>query len=140
MFAMIRISATAVALALMAAHAFAQGSMDALPGAEMLPEGVVQLSPTVPGMGEHWGNPADMPLGPIYCVHEGKIVCLEFMIAQEAFAAGESWPDLSGMEGLPPVDHVSIGFEPQGHEGYEVPHYDIHMYFLPPEEIAAIQP
>jgi hypothetical protein len=140
MFAMIRISATAVALALMAAHAFAQGSMDALPGAEMLPEGVVQLSPTVPGMGEHWGNPADMPLGPIYCVHEGKIVCLEFMIAQEEFAAGQSWPALAGMDGLPPVNHVNIGFEAAGHEGFEVPHYDIHMYFLSPEEMAQVQP
>jgi hypothetical protein len=122
-----------------AASSLAQNTWDSLPSADSVPEGTIQLSGVVPAMGEHWGNPADMPLGPIYCVHGGKIVCLEFMIAQEAFAAGESWPDLSGMEGLPPVDHVSIGFEPQGHEGYEVPHYDIHMYFLSPEEIAAIQ-
>jgi hypothetical protein len=45
-------------------------------------------------MGEHWGNPADMPLGPIYCVHEGRIVCLEFMIEQTAFTEGQSWPAL----------------------------------------------
>jgi hypothetical protein len=51
--------------------------------------------------------------------------------------AGQSWPDLAGLDGLPPVDHVSVGFEPRGHE---VPHYAIHMYFLPPEEIAKIQP
>ena len=130
---------TGALLAGFAVPALAQNTRDSLPSADTMPEGVVQLSPVVPAMGEHWGNPADMPLGPIYCVHEGKIVCLEFMIAQEDFAAGESWPNLSGMEGLPPVDHVSIGFEPQGHEGFEVPHYDIHMYFLSPEEIAAIQ-
>lgn len=110
-----------------------------LPGVDALPEGVVQVSPLVPRMGEHWANPADLPLGPIYCVHEGKVVCLEFMIAQEDFTAGKSWPELAGTKGLPPVDHTHIGFEPQGHEGYEVPHYDIHMYFLPPEEIAAIK-
>ncbi len=120
--------------------AMAQNTRESLPDASGLPEGTIQLSGVVPQMGEHWGNPADMPVGPIYCVHEGKIVCLEFMLAQEDFAAGKSWPDLAGMDGLPPVDHVSIGFEPQGHEGYEVPHYDIHLYFLPPEEIAEIQP
>ena len=129
----------AALLAVAPLGAAAQNTFDSLPDAGSVPEGTIQLSGVVPAMGEHWGNPADMPIGPIYCVHEGKIVCLEFMIAQEAFAAGESWPNLAGMEGLPPVDHVSIGFEPQGHEGYEVPHYDIHMYFLPPEEIAAIQ-
>ena len=107
-----------------------------------LPEGTIQLEPiVVPAMGEHWANPVagDLPTGPIYGVYKGKLIFLEYMIAQEDFAAGESWPNLSGMEGLPPVDHVSIGFEPQGHEGFEVPHYDIHMYFLSPEEIAAIQ-
>jgi hypothetical protein len=81
-----------------------------------------------------------MPLGPIYCVHEGKIVCLEFMMAQEEFTAGQSWPALAGMEGLPPVNHMNIGFEAAGHEGFEVPHYDIHLYFLSPEEMAQVQP
>ena len=131
---------TAALLAGAALPAMAQNTRDGLPGSDTLPEGVIQISPVVPAMGEHWANPADLPLGPIYCVHEGKIACLEFMISQEAFAAGESWPELAGMEGLPPVDHIRMGFEPQGHEGYEVPHYDIHMYFLPPDEIAAIQP
>src|SRR4028118_1664330 len=91
--------------------ALAQNTRDSLPGADTVPEGVIQLSPVVPAMGEHWANPADMPLGPIYCVHEGKIVCLEFMIAQEDFAAGQSWPALTGMEGLPPATHVTMGVE-----------------------------
>ena len=117
----------------------AQEIRDGLPGTDALPEGTIQVSPLVPGMGEHWANPEDLPLGPIYCVHEGKVVCLEFMMAQEDFSAGKSWSELAGVEGLPAADHVNIGFEPQGHEGYEVPHYDIHMYFLSPEEIAAIK-
>lgn len=132
--------ASVLLFGLMASAATAQSPHDALPNADTLPEGVVQLSPTVPGMGEHWGNPADMPLGPIYCVHDGKIVCLEFMIAQEEFTAGKSWPALSGMEGLPAVNHLNIGFEPAGHEGFEVPHYDVHLYFLSPEEMAKVQP
>lgn len=131
---------TSLTLALLASAALAQSPYDALPSADTLPEGVVQLSPTVPGMGEHWGNPADMPLGPIYCVHQGKIICLEFMIAQADFEAGQSWPALAGMEGLPPINHMNMGFEPQGHEGFEDPHYDIHLFFLSPEEMAKVQP
>lgn len=123
-----------------AGTAVAQSPYDALPGVDTLPKDVIKVSPTVPAMGEHWANPATLPLGPIYCVHEGKIVCLEFMIAQEDFAAGKSWPVLAGKEGLPAVNHTSIGFQPQGHEGFTVPHYDIHMFFLSPEEIAKIQP
>jgi hypothetical protein len=56
------------------------------------------------------------------------------MIRQEAFIKGESFERLAlGMRGkLPPVDHVEMTFMPQGHKGFEVPHYDLHMYFVPP--------
>ncbi|MCB1884540.1 MAG: hypothetical protein KDG89_11195 [Geminicoccaceae bacterium] len=111
-----------------------------LPTVSKLPAGVIQISPVVPGMGAHYARPQDLPLGPIYCVYKGRIVCLEFMISQKDFKAGKSWPDLhADMKGLPPVDHVNIGFQPHGHEGFEVPHYDIHMYFLPPKVIARIK-
>ena len=121
-----------------AAHA--ADAYDRLPEASILPANIVQVSPLVPTMGEHWADPATLPLGPIYCVHEGKIVCLEFMMSQEDYASGKSWPTLAGIDGLPPVNHVSVGFEPHGHEGFEIPHYDMHMYFLSPEDVAKIQP
>ena len=121
----------------LAAHA--ESAFENLPSADILPEGTIQLSPTVPGMGEHWANPKDMPLGPIYCVHERKIVCLEFMISQQHLQAGKSWPEMSGLKNLPPVDHVNMGFEPHGHEGYEIPHYDMHIYFVDPEALAQIK-
>lgn len=123
---------------LVASSTYAQDQ--ALPDANSVPKDVIQLSPTVPQMGEHWANPKDMPIGPIYCVHNGKIVCLEFMISQSDFAAGKTWPALAGMKDLPAVDHLSILFEPNGYEGYEVPHYDLHMFFVSPEELAKIQP
>jgi hypothetical protein len=134
------ILAMTLALGLSQGAALAAGSYDALPDSAVLPANIIQVSPVVPAMGEHWADPSTLPLGPIYCVHQGKIVCLEFMMSQQDFADGKSWPDLSGMEGLPPVNHVNISFEAQGHEGFEVPHYDIHMYFLTPEEVAQIQP
>lgn len=128
------------ALFLLAQAAAAQDPYAALPGVESLPPNVVQVSPFVPMMGEHWADPATLPLGPIYCVHRGKVVCLEFMMAQADLKAGRSWPALAGMAGLPPVHHTHMGFVEHGHEGFEVPHYDVHMYFLPPEEVSRIQP
>ncbi len=116
------------------------GEFDNLPSASILPKGTVKVSGVVPGMGEHWANPKDLPLGPIYCVYKGKVVCLEFMISQADFAAGKSWPELSGLKNLPPVNHINMGFEPKGHEGYEVPHYDMHIYFASPEAMKTIKP
>lgn len=99
-----------------------------------LPEGTIQLTPCVPGMGEHWANPADMPLGPIYGVMGDKVTFVEIMPSQEAFANGEQWLEvLKPLDGYA-IDHVDFEFQPQGHEGYEVPHYDIHAYFVTHEE------
>jgi hypothetical protein len=111
-----------------------------LPSASILPKGTVKVSGVVPGMGEHWANPKDLPLGPIYCVYKGKVVCLEYMISQADFAAGKSWPELTGLKNLPAINHVNMGFEPKGHEGYEVPHYDMHIYFVSPQALKTIKP
>jgi hypothetical protein len=119
-----------------AAAGKAAGTLAGLPSARSLPEGVIQVSPMVPGMGEHWANPKDLPFGPIYCVIEGKVTCMEYMISQADFEAGKSWTELrpwfKGTE-QPPIDHMEFNFEPNGHEGYQVPHYDVHMYFVSPE-------
>ncbi|WP_216637369.1 hypothetical protein [Bacillus sp. FJAT-27445] len=106
----------------------------------VLPKGVIQLTPSVPKMGEHWAIPSTMPLGPIYGVEKGKLVFIEQMPAQEMFTKGESIVDLDGMKGLPSpsINHTNIEFQEHGHEGYEVHHYDIHHYFITPEERDAI--
>lgn len=108
-----------------------------LPRASDLPPGAVRISPHVPGMGEHWANPRDLPLGPVYCVMEGRVTCMEFMISQQDLRDGKSFerlrPWFAGGAPQPSVDHVEFNFMPQGHLGFEVPHYDVHMYFVPPE-------
>lgn len=126
-------------------HAAAGQSQDAarpldprlahLPRASDLPPGMVRISPHVPGMGEHWANPRDLPLGPVYCVMEGRVTCMEFMISQQDLRDGKSFerlrPWFAGGAPQPPVDHMEFNFMPQGHPGFEVPHYDVHMYFVP---------
>ena len=131
----------AAALALVAAATGAHADeFSSLPDTTILPQGTVRVSGVVPRMGEHWANPKDLPLGPIYCVHKGKVVCIEYMISQADFQAGKSWRELAGLKNLPSIDHVNMGFEPKGHEGYEVPHYDMHIYFVSPAVLDTIKP
>lgn len=62
-----------------------------------LPAGVIKLTPVVPAMDEHWADPKTMPLGPIYGVHNSRLIFLEFMMSQDDFKAGKSWTELSGI-------------------------------------------
>jgi uncharacterized protein YjiS (DUF1127 family) len=105
-----------------------------LPTVADLPAGTVKVSPPIPGMGEHWANPKDLPLGPIYCVMRQRVVCAEFMVSQQDLRSGTSFERLRfGLDEQPPIDHLELTFLPHGHEGFAVPHYDLHMYFVSPE-------
>ncbi|MGE5701747.1 MAG: hypothetical protein ACM32O_04385 [Clostridia bacterium] len=103
-----------------------------------LPKGSIQITPVVPAMGEHWANPqaGDLPTGPIYGVYENRLVFLEYMIAQDDFVKGKDHVNLAGMKGVPSpaVVQMDIEVQPHGHDGFEVPHYDIHAYFITDEE------
>lgn len=105
----------------------------------ILPEGTIQLTPVVPQMGEHWANPKDMPLGPIYGVYNGKLVFFEYMPAKDLDKTVHDVP--GNLVPLPSkIDHFDIDWNPQGHEGYEVPHYDMHLYYISREEQNKIMP
>ena len=133
------LTATAVILMATGVNAFAD-EFAKLSDKSILPQGTVKISETVPSMGEHWSRPEDLPLGPIYCVHKGKIVCIEYMMSQADLQAGKSWPELVGLKNLPPINHVNMGFMPTGHHGYEIPHYDLHIYFVTREALKTITP
>lgn len=109
----------------------------------VLPEGVIQLEGgfVIPAMGEHWANPTLLPTGPIFGVHHNKLVFIEYMISQEDFMNGENHRNLQGIEGIPnpPIVQTDIEFQPEGHPGFEVPHFDIHAYYISDEEQQAIK-
>ncbi|HZG86397.1 hypothetical protein [Paenibacillus sp.] len=108
-----------------------------------LPAGAIQVSGTVPAMGEHWGDPqsGELPVGPYYGVHEGRLVFLEYMFDLEDLRQGDNWVNLKGMKGVPSpeVVQVDVEYQPVGHPGLEVPHYDVHLYFVSDEEQQKIQ-
>ena len=113
-----------------------------------LPEGAQKLSDIVPAMGEHWADPADLPLGPIYLVYKGEVIGIEYMWSDDmmqevSIPTPEGDEHFKALVPLPVgvvVDHVDVAFMEHGHEGFEVPHWDIHMYFITQAEKAAITP
>lgn len=52
------------------------------------------------------------------------------MPSQVDFEHGMSWTQILMPVVGPSIDHGDMEFEPHGHEGYTVPHYDIHAYFV----------
>lgn len=105
-----------------------------------IPADALRVSPCVQGMGEHWANLKNLPLGPIYGVYNGKPVFSEIMIDKKAFASGKSYTNM--LKPLPgyAIDHVDVEYVPYGHAGYPIPHYDIHAYYVPHETHKAFCP
>ncbi len=136
-----------VALLVVAVLVVAASCTPAAPKME-LPADAIQLSDVIPQMGEHWANPAQLPLGPIYLVYKGEVIGIEYMwnddMLQEISIPTPAGPEeLSVLVPLPvgvTVDHVDYAFMPHGHEGFEVPHSDIHLYFISQAEKSAITP
>ncbi len=113
-----------------------------------LPDNAQKLSDVVPGMGEHWANPADLPIGPIYLVHDEEVIGIEYMFTIDLMAEittatpeGEmTFRQLPGLRVDTYVDHMGIEFLPQGHEGFEEAHFDVHLYFISPGERQELVP
>jgi hypothetical protein len=96
-----------------------------------LPTDATATASCVEALGDIYWNPKRLPFGPTYGVHDGKPVFEEVMIAQRDFQRGFDLNDVA--KPVPPflVDHVDIWFVPHGHEGFEQPHYDILLVFMP---------
>lgn len=94
-----------------------------------LPPDAVRIQACSDHRGSLYVKPADIPVGPVYMVNNGKVIGVEFMLAKDEFLNGKSFKYLSGL-GVK-VDHVNIGLLSQGHEGYPIPHYHVDMYSVP---------
>lgn len=99
-----------------------------------VPEGAVEINACAKGRGKQFALPQDIPFGPVYNVHEGKVTAVEFMPAQSDFSADNPKDfvnlKLYGVE----YDHVDIGLLSKGHAGYPDPHYHVDVYTIPYEE------
>lgn len=104
-----------------------------------MPADAVLVSPCIATMGEHWIALKDAPMGPIYGTYKGKLVFTEIMVTVKQLQDGFSYANIRALPGYT-IDHVDFKFEPKGHEGLPVPHYDVHAYYVSPAEEAQICP
>ncbi len=135
--------AFAVALPAAALLAAAPPSAQLPPQPAVHPVGIphddVMVSPCVRTMGEHWARLRDLPTGPIYGVWQGKPIFTEIMVSVAQLDKGFSWANVRPLPGYR-IDHADFEFEPHGHEGFPVPHYDLHLYYISAAQQARICP
>ena len=114
--------------------------LSTLPDIKNLPPGYAQISPMIPMLGEHYGRGkvGSMPFDPVYCAYKGKVTCIEYLLSPADFASGKSWKSLPGLEGLPPVDHIDIDYEPNGHGDWPMSLYDLRIYFISISDLKAM--
>jgi len=79
-------------------------------------------------MGEHWANPKNLQQ-PIYGTYRGQVVFSEIMVPKTEFEKGFNYLNLRPLPGHT-IDHVDIEYEPHGHEGMPIAHYDVHAYYV----------
>ena len=104
-----------------------------------IPKDAVMVSPCIATMGEHWIALKNAPMGPIYGTWQGKPVFTEIMVTLKQLQQGFSYANIRALPGYT-IDHVDFAFEPHGHEGLPVPHYDVHAYYVSPAAQANICP
>jgi hypothetical protein len=78
----------------------------------------------------------DLPFGPYYGVHRGKLVFTEYKATLDEAQRGRL-TNLKSMSG--PVDNVDVVWRPRGHQGFEVPHFDVFLWNIPQSERQAIK-
>lgn len=115
----------------------AADALDGLPAIATVAPDAVQISPHVPHMGEHWAVPANLPSGPIYCVIDGRVVCVEYMFDAADLAEGANWTGLVPGIDTPPIRHIDVEYKPEGIEPHPVPLYQVHIYFADHAVLAA---
>lgn len=130
-------TAIACAVSLLGATPSVAQNFDHLADVGVIMErGYKQDSTFVTGRGVHFAL-GEGVVNPIYCVNKNKVVCIEYTYTPEEFAAGFTATDLRGFEGLSPVDHMDIVFEPKGHGAHHLgAHYIIRLFFAPKSELA----
>lgn len=132
----------ALVLAGLALPAIADSPPDLPPQPAVRPAGMpaeyLLVSPCIASMGEHWANVHDMN-SPIYGTWQGKVIFTELMVPVSQLDQGFSYANLHALPGYT-IDHVDFKYEPKGHAGMEVPHYDLHAYYVSPAVQATICP
>jgi len=98
---------------------------------------LAQLPDYFPGLGTLYVNPATLPVGPFLAYdRQGKLVSSVYMVPLKDLRAGQAFSTLATAQAK--ADHVDIYYN-NGHAGVPDPHYHIVLWYISPEEAAALQ-
>jgi len=96
-----------------------------------LPADAQKIEECDPGRGAMYIRPEDVPYGPVYLVHQSKVIGMEYMIPKDKIIANESMDFLTNKNVK--IDHIAIGPIPNGHAGLSTPHYHVELYTISKE-------
>jgi hypothetical protein len=108
----------------------------AQPAGPALPPAATVERMCIPGMGNLAYLSKDLPFGPYYGVHQGKLIFTEYKATLDEAQRGRL-TNLKSVSG--PVDNVDVVWRPRGHQGFEVPHFDVFLWNIPQSERQAIK-
>jgi hypothetical protein len=96
-----------------------------------------QLPDFFPGLGTLYVDPATMPVGPYLAYdQQGNLVCTAYMILLKDLRAGKAFNTLVVAHAK--TDHVDVYYN-NGHPGVPDPHYHVVLWYITPEQAAALQ-
>lgn len=95
-----------------------------------LPAGATVIAECAKGRGTQYALPKDIPLGPVYNVHEGEIIGIEYMIGKDELLV-ESRNFLNLPLNDMKYDHINVGLLSEGHAGFPSPHYHVDVMMVP---------
>ena len=104
-------------------------SLESLPLLTEIAPDAVAISPHVPQMGVHYAHPADLPTGPVWCVIEGRVVCVEYMFTAADLTAGRDWAGLPTGGVMAPITHIDMEYMADGVGPFAEPLYQLHVWF-----------
>jgi hypothetical protein len=134
-----------VAAGLTLAALVAAGSTTGAQAQQMAPPGgdykkvstLVALPDFVPGLGTLYVNPKTLPAGPFLAYdHSGRLVSSVYMIPVKDLDSHKAFNNLAAANEK--VDHVDIYYN-AGHPGVTEPHYHVVVWYVSPQQAAALK-
>jgi Putative peptidoglycan binding domain len=112
--------------------------LKAPPGGEYKKMGsLFQLPDFFPGLGALYVDPATLPVGPFLGYdRQGNLACTAYMIPLKDLRAGKAFNTLIVAHAK--TNHVDIYYN-NGHPGVPDPHYHVVLWYISPEQAAALQ-
>ena len=98
---------------------------------------LVPLPDFVPGLGTLYVDPAALPAGPFLAYDkQGNLVSSGYMIPLKDITAHKAFNNLTAAKEK--VDHVDMYYN-AGHPGVAEPHYHVVVWYVSPQQAAALK-